>query len=64
LLQLWVMALRGVDDVKESVRAAAGGLLRGLRGLSLRIMDVAQTPAAGEGKMDSRVWMELFHQCM
>eukprot|EP00775_Hariotina_reticulata_P014281 gene14281-14431_t len=35
-LQLWVMALRGVDDVKESVRSAAGGLLRSLRGISPR----------------------------
>lgn len=42
------MALRALDDVKESVRSAAGGLVRALRGLSLRIMDVHQTPAAGE----------------
>lgn len=42
------MCLRGVDDVKESVRAAAGALLRALRGISLRLMDLQQTKAAGE----------------
>lgn len=45
--QMWTMALRAFDDVKESVRAAAAGLLRSLRGLSLRLMDRQQTPAAG-----------------
>lgn len=45
--QLWVMGLRAADDVKESVRGAAGGLVRSLRGLSLRLMDAAQSPAAG-----------------
>jgi len=45
---MWVMALRAFDDVKESVRSAAAGLLRSLRGLSLRLMDRQQTPAAGE----------------
>lgn len=57
------MCLRAVDDVKESVRAAAGSLLRALRGLSLRIMDLQQTSPAGErsqgggsvgGKQDCR----------
>lgn len=42
------MGLRGVDDVKESVRAAAGALVRALRGISLRIMDLQQTQPAGE----------------
>ncbi|WIA23756.1 hypothetical protein OEZ85_000433 [Tetradesmus obliquus] len=46
LEQLWVMGLRAADDVKESVRGAAGGLVRSLRGLSLRLMDAAQSPAA------------------
>jgi hypothetical protein len=46
--QMWTMALRAFDDVKESVRAAAAGLLRSLRGLSLRLMDRQQSPAAGE----------------
>jgi hypothetical protein len=41
------MALRAFDDVKESVRAAAAGLLRSLRGISLRLMDRSQTPATG-----------------
>eukprot|EP00878_Enallax_costatus_P009355 GHUV01009777.1.p1 GENE.GHUV01009777.1~~GHUV01009777.1.p1 ORF type:complete len:703 (+),score=264.85 GHUV01009777.1:111-2219(+) len=40
------MGLRAVDDVKESVRAAAGSLVRALRGISLRIMDLQQTPPA------------------
>ncbi|KAF6252864.1 armadillo-type protein [Scenedesmus sp. NREL 46B-D3] len=44
--QLWVMGLRAADDVKESVRGAAGGLVRSLRGTSLRIMDARQSPAA------------------
>lgn len=43
------MALRAFDDVKESVRSAAAGLLRSLRGISLRLMDRQQTPAAGAG---------------
>lgn len=46
-LQMWTMALRAFDDVKESVRASAAGLLRSLRGISLRLMDRQQTPAAG-----------------
>jgi proteasome component ECM29 len=44
---MWTMALRAFDDVKESVRSAAAGLLRSLRGISLRLMDRQQTPAAG-----------------
>eukprot|EP00882_Tetradesmus_deserticola_P033838 GHRQ01038690.1.p1 GENE.GHRQ01038690.1~~GHRQ01038690.1.p1 ORF type:complete len:256 (+),score=98.84 GHRQ01038690.1:290-1057(+) len=44
--QLWVMGLRAADDVKESVRGAAGSLVRSLRGISLRIMDAQQSPAA------------------
>ena len=46
---MWVMALRAFDDVKESVRASAAGLLRSLRGISLRLMDRSQTPATGGG---------------
>jgi hypothetical protein len=41
------MGLRAADDVKESVRGAAGGLVRSLRGISLRIMDAQQSPATG-----------------
>jgi hypothetical protein len=52
---MWTMALRAFDDVKESVRAAAAGLLRSLRGLSLRLMDRQQSPAAGEGP-DGCLW--------
>lgn len=49
------MVLRLVDDVKASVREAGAGTLRSLRGLSLRLMDAAQTPAAGE--------MEVYTPC-
>jgi hypothetical protein len=51
LLQVWTMVLRLVDDVKASVREAGAGTLRSLRGLSLRLMDATQTPAAG------RAWL-------
>ncbi|KAK9795879.1 hypothetical protein WJX73_005986 [Symbiochloris irregularis] len=40
----WTMALRALDDIKESVRAAAATLARTLRGLTLRLADRAQTP--------------------
>jgi hypothetical protein len=50
-LQLWVMGLRAADDVKESVRGAAGSLVRSLRGISLRIMDAQQSPAAGAARV-------------
>lgn len=42
------MTLRAMDDVKESVRGAAGGLCRTVRALTLRLVDTQQTPAAGE----------------
>jgi hypothetical protein len=41
------MALRSLDDVKESVRTAGTGLVRGLRGTCLRLMDASQTSAVG-----------------
>lgn len=41
------MALRSLDDVKESVRTAGTGLVRGLRGTCLRLMDASQTTAVG-----------------
>jgi len=42
----WSMTLRCADDIKESVRAAATGALRALRGLTLRLCDPAATPPA------------------
>lgn len=41
---IWVMALRAMDDIKESVRQAAAKLIRTLRGLTLRLCDPAHTP--------------------
>jgi proteasome component ECM29 len=35
-----------MDDIKESVRAAAAKLIRTLRGLTLRLCDPAHTPRA------------------
>ena len=43
---MWGMALRCADDIKESVRGAAAGALRALRGLTLRLCDPAATPPA------------------
>eukprot|EP00873_Tetraselmis_striata_P043262 jgi/Tetstr1/463526/TSEL_008405.t1 len=43
---IWVMALRAMDDIKESVRQAAAKLIRTLRGLTLRLCDPAHTPKA------------------
>jgi proteasome component ECM29 len=43
----WTMALRAMDDIKESVRAAGAALSRTLRGLTLRLVDTHYTPAAG-----------------
>ncbi|KIY98025.1 hypothetical protein MNEG_9938 [Monoraphidium neglectum] len=42
--EMWVMTLRVIDDVKESVRRTAALTARTLRGTSLRLMDAAQTP--------------------
>eukprot|EP00951_Prasinocladus_malaysianus_P021327 scaffold176001_cov36-Prasinocladus_malaysianus.AAC.1 len=42
--EVWVMALRAMDDIKESVRQAATKLIRTLRGLTLRLCDPAHTP--------------------
>lgn len=40
------MMLRAMDDIKESVRQAAIGLARSVRGLTLRMVDPqAATPA-------------------
>ena len=44
--ELWSITLRAMDDIKESVRAAAATLLRSVRGLTLRLCDPAATPAA------------------
>ena len=38
------MTLRALDDIKESVRAAAGTLIRTLRGLTLRVADPQLSP--------------------
>lgn len=44
--QMWGMTLRAMDDIKESVRRAAAGLVRSMRGLTLRMCDPEQTNAA------------------
>ncbi|KAK3264270.1 hypothetical protein CYMTET_26979, partial [Cymbomonas tetramitiformis] len=43
LQQIWEMTFRALDDIKESVRTAAGTLMRTIRGLTLRLCDVTQT---------------------
>ncbi|MEW5319235.1 MAG: hypothetical protein WDW38_010400 [Sanguina aurantia] len=44
--EVWSMMLRAMDDIKESVRQAAIGLARSVRGLTLRMVDPqAATPA-------------------
>lgn len=50
LADIWTMVLRAVDDIKESVRAAAGGLVKTLRNLTLRLCDpqVTSTKEAAE----------------
>lgn len=40
------MTLRALDDIKESVRAAAATLVRTLRGLTLRVADPQLSPPA------------------
>ena len=46
---IWEMTFRVIDDIKESVRAAALGLAKSLRSLSLRIMDVQQSSPSEAG---------------
>lgn len=41
------MALRALDDIKESVRQAALSLARAVRSMSLRLVDQQQSGAAG-----------------
>lgn len=50
LADMWAMALRCADDIKESVRVSAAGALRVLRGLTLRLCDPAATPPADAGE--------------
>lgn len=38
------MTLRALDDIKDSVRAAAAGALRSLRSVTLRLADPAASP--------------------
>lgn len=38
-LQVWVMTLRAMDDIKETVRQAALSLAKTLRSVSLRLVD-------------------------
>ena len=42
--EFWSMTLRALDDIKESVRAAAATLVRTLRGLTLRVADPQLSP--------------------
>lgn len=44
--EFWTMTLRALDDIKESVRAAAATLVRTLRGLTLRVADPQLSPPA------------------
>lgn len=44
--QFWSMTLRALDDIKESVRAAATTLVRTLRSLTLRVADPQLSPPA------------------
>ena len=50
LTDIWTMVLRAVDDIKESVRAAAASLVKTLRNLTLRLCDpqVTSTKEAAE----------------
>jgi proteasome component ECM29 len=41
--QCWTMALRALDDIKESVRVAASGLARTLAALTVRLCDASAT---------------------
>ena len=42
--EVWVMGLRAMDDIKESVRQSAAKLIRTLRGTTLRLCDPTHTP--------------------
>eukprot|EP00899_Mesostigma_viride_P010697 jgi/Mesvir1/19629/Mv09917-RA.4 len=46
LESVWTMSFRALDDIKESVRVAAGILSRTVASLSIRVCDVAQTSPA------------------
>jgi proteasome component ECM29 len=43
ITKVWVMTLRAVDDIKETVRRQALSLARSIRGISLRLVDPQQT---------------------
>ncbi|KAJ9518457.1 hypothetical protein QJQ45_018491 [Haematococcus lacustris] len=44
LAQVWTMTFRAMDDIKDSVRRAAAGLARSLRGVTLRLCDPSLSP--------------------
>ena len=50
LVDVWTMTLRAVDDIKESVRAAAAVLVKTLRSLTLRLCDPQVTPQGEAGQ--------------
>ena len=50
LSDIWTMVLRAVDDIKESVRAAAAVLVKALRNLTLRLCDPQVTPPREAGE--------------
>ncbi|KAL3147888.1 hypothetical protein ABBQ32_002606 [Trebouxia sp. C0010 RCD-2024] len=50
LSDIWSMVLRAVDDIKESVRAAAAVLVKTLRNLTLRLCDPQVTPPGEAGE--------------
>lgn len=50
LSDIWTMVLRAVDDIKESVRAAAAVLVKTLRNLTLRLCDPQVTPPREAGE--------------
>ena len=50
LSDVWSMTLRAVDDIKESVRAAAAVLVKTLRSLTLRLCDPQVTPSGEAGQ--------------
>lgn len=50
LSDIWVMVLRAVDDIKESVRAAAAVLVKTLKNLTLRLCDPQVTPPREAGE--------------
>jgi proteasome component ECM29 len=50
LEEIWTMALRALDDIKDSVRTAAHTLMRSVKGISLRLCDVSMTPPSEASK--------------